>query len=178
MEKQQKQPVMVLKYGKRRFDGGLEMLQIRMIERQQSIAKLKRMSELDASSLPLSLDLAPPAETPDTLPTALSTEDATASNAVEEAALLDAISSENLPVVSPLRQALGLLLLGPLAICIGLVGLVVAFLVLVVCRCIANPPLKAQAHLVIQECVKTIQKGSADLLTAPRRALQLFTPAS
>jgi hypothetical protein len=152
MEHQQKQSVLVLKYDKRRFDGGMEIDQIRHIERRQSIAQMERMTQ------PHSL-----------LETSMQT--------------VEAPPTDNAPVQAPAEaqtqkrthKVLDACIVGPLAICIGVVGILTACLAILMFTKMDNQPLLAQARTIMNDCVKSLKKGIVDTLTTPIRVFALIT---
>lgn len=167
MEKQEKQASLVLKYAKRRFDGGSEIDQIRFIERHNAIAKLEKMAQLSETESPVSFTL-PILEAP------------SAAEAVEslQAETPEVSAPVEAPVEAPisrLTKIRNLCIAAPLAIAVGAIGAVTALLAIVVFQQANNLPLVEQARGILRDCRQTIKKGVLDTVSLPVRALQVLT---
>lgn len=147
MEQRQQKPALVLKYAKRRFDGGSEIDLIRSIEVAQ-MNKLYNNQPIGVShnfSAPLNLTAAPvsaPQAQTQTAPR-------TRQSRMVEAALR-----------------------GPLQICIGVVGMLTASLAIITFKQAKNQPMQDQSWALFQDCRKGFQKGLIDCFTTPARVVQ------
>ncbi|MGE0201648.1 MAG: hypothetical protein AB7P76_11855 [Candidatus Melainabacteria bacterium] len=137
---------MVLKFSKRRYDGGSEMELIqeldsarRIIQPRKAFAEPRAQESAVAGSMPV-------------MP------DAKAATGKKPA-----------PRTQKILQAL---LMGPLQMTIALVGLLTTGLALVTCIYYRNESLAAQSRLVYRECLKTLMKGLTDTFIGPGKALQ------
>jgi hypothetical protein len=159
MEQRQQKSTLVLKYAKRRFDGGNEAELIRVIERQQDIAQLNKLYQNPESTdglnfnFPSPFNLAPQPVAP------------------QQEAPKKAVH----PVRSKVWETI---LRGPLHICIGVVGVLTASLAIVTFRRQGNDLMVEQSRMVFNECVKSLRKGCWDTLTTPVRVVKvLFSKA-
>jgi hypothetical protein len=157
MEKQQKnQEGLILQYDKRRFDGGPEMEQIRLIEAQQALLKEQQQQTGQ-------WHYAMPA--PDS---ATSIAEPSTPLAVGSGQGREAPKAESSPS-SKVRDAI---LVGPLSLGIGAVGIFTACLAIVVAYQMNNPALLTQGRTVLAECGRTLQKGMVDTVSIPYRLLK------
>lgn len=148
MEKRhQQKTALILKYAKRRFDGGNEVELIRSIERQGQTDQLNRMyngvpqAEVPAAgSVPVTPVNQQPAATP---------------NAELK--------------FSPMTEAI---LMGPLQLSVGAVGMLTSALAIVTFRQAKNEVMVKQAQQVFSDCAKTFQKGLCDLIATPVRVFK------
>jgi len=136
---------LVLKYVKRRYDGGGEADLIRSIERQTQNEQLNRMYQgapvqqaASAASVP-----------------------------VAQGASIDpeAIQAEDLKL-SPVTEAI---LMGPLQLSVGSVGMLTAALAILTFRQAKNDVMVQQAKQVFNDCMITFNKGLRDTLAMPIR---------
>lgn len=148
MEKRQQKTALTLKYAKRRFDGGQEIDLIRAIERQNHTDQLNRMygePQQGASNnvhTGVSVPLTP----------------------------VHAVELENMPAPGPQPSAIWqAVIMGPLQVAIGAVGVLTACLALVTFRRVQNEVMVQQSRLILHDCAKTFRKGLWDTLTTPAR---------
>ena len=147
MEKRQQKTALVLKYAKRRFDGGQEADLIRAIERQNQTEQLHKMYGTPQASMGLSMPV-PPAH----------------------AVKLD--NSELKPVSQANSRFWETLMMGPLQVAIGCVGILTAGLAIFTFHRANNEEMLQQSKQVFSDCLKTLKKGLWDTLTTPIRVLK------
>jgi hypothetical protein len=160
MEKNQKQiqPGLVLQYDKRRFDGGPEIEQIRLIEQQQELLRQQQYAAtLGGYATPPGLPNVATARPPIAPP------EAPAQEAV--APIVDSTDART-------RRVQDILLTGPLSICVGFVGIFTSALALLVAARMRNPALQAQGKTVMSECTRSVRKGFIDTATIPWQLLK------
>lgn len=147
MEQHQQKPALVLKYAKRRFDGGSEIDLIRSIE----VAQMNKLYSGPQTSVnpsfsePLNLAAAPVAA-PQPQPQAI--------QRTRQSRMLEAAMR------------------GPLQICIGVVGMLTASLAVITFKQAKNKPMQEQSWALFHDCRKGLQKGLVDCLTTPTRVVQ------
>lgn len=163
MEEQRKQQAsLILKYAKRRFDGGSEVEIIRNIERQHVLTQMNRMYR----------------------PSELHMETAEATSvagkgaaAVCDQAAPDASGHAVTPDVAELGperpRFLQALILGPMGLCIGTVGILTAALAIFTFKRLNNEALLRQSQVLWRDCLSTLRKGVVDTVTTPWRVLQV-----
>lgn len=151
MEQRQQKSAIVLKYAKRRFDGGNECDLIKAIERQQDVDQLNRAYSGAFTNLktgftaPLNLTPQPAAAAPQAAPVKPGKR-----SKVMEAAIR-----------------------GPLQVCIGLVGMLTAGLAIVTFRRSRNEVMLEQSQIVFNDCVKAFRQGVWESFTTPVRVLKV-----
>jgi hypothetical protein len=161
MEQQEKQSGLILKYAKRRFDGGFEMEQIHRIERQQAIAQMQRMAQSGAEQSAFEL------------PTAqVAVETAQAASSTPQANRAAIASVQPKTLFSKFYETC---LIGPLAICIGVVGILTSCLAIFTFQRVKNEAMVEQARIVLKDCFVAIRKGAIETLTTPVRLFRLAT---
>jgi hypothetical protein len=153
MEQRKQKPALVLKYGKRRYDGGPEVEAIRAIERQQAVAQMSHLQNRQRHLEPVQIQVESAPE-PVTLPQPAPVAQAAPATGSRKNRILEA------------------LLLGPMELCIGAVGIMTATLAIITFRRLNNAELLEQSRAVFRDCVKTFRKGLLDTLTTPVRALK------
>jgi len=154
MEKRhQQKTAMILKYAKRRFDGGPEVDLIRSIERQNQTDQLGRMYNGGGVSHPE----AGPMQAAGTIPV----------NPAPQTAQMDA--QANQVQFSPVAEAV---LMGPLQISVGAVGMLTAALAVVTFHQAKNEVMVQQAKQVFSDCLQTFKKGVWDLFCTPVRVFK------
>lgn len=150
MEQGQEKSTIVLKYGKRRYDGGNEIELIRTIERQKA---LKQLNYLQKEHL----------------------------NEVQQDLNQKAAEGQDNPIQKPAHaqhatpktkknRILEALLIGPMKICVGLVGILTSALAIVTFGQMKNEAMVEQSRTVLKDCFKTLKKGFFDCAAAPVRA--------
>lgn len=149
MEQREQKSGLVLKYGKRRFDGGNEIELIRSIEKQKALKQLQDLEKQKLNEIQMDIGVQKP--------------DAEAKS--EEKPLSSLIEAK--PLIR--NRFWEVLLLGPLAICIGTVGMLTASVAILVFRHMNNEAMLEQSRQVLQDCCKTLKKGLLDSLTTPAR---------
>lgn len=149
MEQRQQKPALTLKYAKRRFDGGNEAELIRNIEVSQ-MNKLynhtQATTEFGNPSFSAPLNLSP--NTGENAPTPKFTK------RTRQTRMLEAT------------------ILGPLQLCIGVVGMLTAGLAIVTFGRADNQPMLQQSWVVFHDCRKTLIKGVKDCLSTPVRVIK------
>jgi hypothetical protein len=153
MEQGQQKAAVVLKYAKRRFDGGNEMDLINVIERQQDVDQLNKLYQ------PRSVE---GKHASFTAPLSLMPNAVVAQPAVEQ----DKTARVRYSKLGEIA------LRGPLQICIGLVGILTAGLAIMTFRRHRNDVMLAQSRLVLNECLKSLRKGCWDTLVSPVKVLK------
>lgn len=142
--KQNQKPSTILKYNKRRFDGGFEIEQIRQIESQQAVARLNRLyqeKQADTAQPCAPVSINPPVQ-------------------------------PQAPKPARINKHLAAWIMGPLEICIGVVGILTSLLALFTFRQLNNAPMVQQSEHLLQDCVKTLKKGIIDTIIAPAKAIK------
>jgi hypothetical protein len=154
MEQHKQKSSIILKYAKRRYDGGPEIETIRSIERQQVVSYLNKLHK---------------------------------ENRAQEAAKIETQAAEPAPTVEPQvetpvsgqpsastrkSRVLHALVVGPVQVCIGLVGLMTAGLALFTFKRVNNEPMLKQSKTLLNDCWGTFRKGLADTLTTPFRVVK------
>lgn len=157
MEQRKQTSPLVLKYGKRRFDGGTEVELIRTIERQKTMLELRRLQEQHLEEV--KTDLAKPSAQANLTPPAAEP------------------AKEPAPVARK-NRVLEAWILGPMELCVGAVGLLTATLAVITFRQLNNEPLLKQSQGVFNDCLGTFRKGIIDTLTTPIRVLKALAPAA
>lgn len=153
MEQRQQKSAIVLKYAKRRFDGGNECDLIRAIERQQDVEQLNRAYSGAFTNM----------KTGFTAPLNLAPQPAAAVPPTAEA-----------PVKQGKRsKVMETLIRGPLQVCIGLVGMLTAGLAIVTFRRCHNEMMLQQSRAVFNDCVKAFRKGIWETCTSPVQVLKV-----
>jgi hypothetical protein len=153
MEQHQQKAALVLKYAKRRFDGGNEAELIRVIERQQDIDQLNKLYQHSEPANGMSFSF--------TAPMNLAS--------APEVQQQDAQQKARNTRYSKLGD---ILVRGPLQICIGLVGILTAGLAIMTFSRQGNEAMLQQSHLVFGECVKSLRKGCWDTLVSPVKVVK------
>lgn len=149
MEKRQQQTAMILKYAKRRFDGGQEVDLIRAIERQNHTDQLSRMYGQPEGAATVNSGVTVPL------------------------APADAVQLENMPAAGPKPSRVWeAVIMGPLQIAIGAVGMLTACLAIVTFRRAQNEVMLQQGKLIFKDCAQTFRKGLWDTLTTPVRVFK------
>ena len=163
MEKNQKQaqPGLVLQYDKRRYDGGPEVEQIRLIEQQQELLRQQQYAAtLGGYATPPNVAAATGG-----LRQAVATPIAPTEAPAQEAEAITCSDSRS-------RRVQDILLTGPLSICVGFVGIFTSALALLVAARMKNPALQAQGRTVMSECTRSVRKGFIDTATIPWQLLK------
>jgi hypothetical protein len=155
--RQQKHAGLVLHYDKRRYDGGIEIEQIRLIEQQRQQEEASAALE---GQLPPSIAVH-----------SVSVEQTTTPTPAPDV-------QENAPTVSTHRRIQDIFLNGPLSICIGLAGVLTSFLALSVASRTKNQALQAQGRAVLADCSRSICRGFMDTMTIPWQLLKNTKPLS
>ena len=157
MERKQQKQSIILKYSQRRYDGGLEIEQIRAIEHKQAVAQLNNIYSLDERRVqPLTATspvLLPQAETP--------------------VAPVLPLPLEQTPRAKKSKRIFEAYIMGPMELCVGVVGMLTSLLAIYTFSRTNNEALVAQSKTVFNDCLKTFNKGILDTLTAPVRALKV-----
>lgn len=157
-EKQTKKSTIVLKFKKRRYDGGTEIELIQNIERQKA-AQFADMKKKQAEELMHKIEAT--ADQPGVIAQA-------------------PVASASEPVIAPLepevprskgRRVMEAFALGPLEMLVGSLGIVTAGFAILTFRYMNNKTLEQQSTAVLEDCWKAIGRGLAHALTAPGRAL-------
>lgn len=147
MEQRQQKSALILKYAKRRFDGGGEIDLIRSIE----VAQMNKLYNSPQTSInhsfsaPLNLTATP-----------------------TEAPKVQAQPVQRTPQSRMLEAAMR----GPLQICIGVVGMLTASLAVITFKQAKNKPMQEQSWALFHDCRKGLQKGLVDCLTTPVRVVK------
>ncbi|HEY9686663.1 MAG TPA: hypothetical protein V6C52_06785 [Coleofasciculaceae cyanobacterium] len=150
MEQHKQKSSIILKYAKRRYDGGPEIDTIRSIERQQVVSYLNKLhkearEQEEAKAAELAPTVEPQVETP--------------------------VSGQ--PSASTRKsRVLHALVVGPVQVCIGLVGLMTAGLAIFTFRKVNNEQMVKQSQTLLNDCLGTFRKGLVDTLTTPIRVLK------
>lgn len=154
MEKRhQQKTALILKYAKRRFDGGPEVDLIRSIERQNQTDQMSRMYNGTGVSHP---ELAP-----------IQAAGSVPMNPATAAPQMD--PNANPVQFSPVAEAV---LMGPLQVSVGAVGMMTAALAIFTFRQAKNEVMLQQSKQVFSDCFKTFQKGLWDTLCTPVRVFK------
>lgn len=156
MEKQQNQAGLILQYDKRRFDGGPEVEQIRLIEAQQAILKEQQQQQTGQ------WHYAMPA--PDS--------QVNLSESVASAAATGQSRETPKTASGQSNKVRDAILVGPLSLGIGAVGIFTACLAIAVAYQMNNPVLLTQGRTVLSECGRTLRKGMLDTVSIPYRLLK------
>lgn len=167
MEKQQNQAGMVLQYDKRRYDGGPEIEQIRLIETQQAILQQAALRAQQMGQWPTAI----PAVAPDGMPVV----DSPPPVLAPMPAPVGASATAQAPAKKPTsrgRKIQEALLFGPFSLCVGVVGILTALLALAVAQRMRNPALLEQGRMVLRECGRTVRKGLLDTVNIPARVFK------
>lgn len=168
-----------MKYSTRRYDGGSEIDLIREIERKHAIRQLIRLhhmqQEQQRGTLPHFLEELPREDDP-------ACAVAEPPPPVQPQAAIPPLPPPMLPMAPlPLppsaRQKKSIrvfeaLIMGPMEICVGVVGMLTALLAIVTFSYTRNPALTQQSKTVFRDCFRTFFKGMLDTLTCPGRALR------
>jgi hypothetical protein len=147
MEQRKQKTAMILKYAKRRYDGGPEVETIRTIERQQTLEQLNRLQNQQRVLEPAELKVEP---------AAVNTPAPVAAEPVS-------------PAEAKRNKLLAAAALGPMEICVGTVGIMTATLAIITFRRLKNEELLNQSKTVLVDCLKTLRKGFIDTITTPVR---------
>lgn len=148
MEESRSELSKILKYQRRRFDGGSEMELIQAMEAGQVLA-LKTIGPLTTESTKVmdivedTPDLAPPPAVPE-----------------QKAS-------------GKLREIGYALLLGPVEILVGLVGLFTCTVAIGMFTHFKNQSLVTKSQTVLKDCLKTLVKGCKDTVLAPAKVTRL-----
>ena len=155
MEQHQQKSAIILKYAKRRFDGGNECDLIRSIERQQDVEQLNRAYGASGAFSNANTGFVAPL------------------NLAPQAAPAPAQPAE--PTKRDKRtQVLEAVVRGPLQVCIGVVGMLTAGLAIVTFRRTNNEAMLQQSNLVFADCLKAFRKGVWESFTTPVRVLKVL----
>ena len=153
MEQHQEKTTLILKYAKRRFDGGNEAELIRAIERQQDVAQLNKLFGDNNGPGNVSVGINVPLNlTP------------------QQSAQQPVGPKQEFGKRAKVRDAV---IRGPLQVCIALVGLLTAGLAIMTFRKQQNSPMLEQSRVVFADCRKTLRKGLWDTVTTPVRVLKI-----
>jgi hypothetical protein len=161
MEQREQKSGLVLKYGKRRFDGGNEIELIRSIEKQKALKQLHELQKQHLNEVQMELAARQSGQEAETVP--------------KEETPPQAVSATPPDVKRRVWEAL---LLGPLAICIGSVGIMTAMLAIAAFTQMKNEAMLLQSRQVLKDCWKTLRKGLTDLLSTPVRVYKAATGKS
>ncbi len=157
MEERTQKSSLVLKYGKRRYDGGSEIELIRTIERRQAAAKLNQLQHQHMLEVQAHIE-------PN-----------------RQADLSPGVVEGPAPVAQPVIPANSsdkvwqAWILGPMELSVGVVGMMTALLAIFTFRRLNNQALVKQSHGVFNDCLKTFGKGLLDTFTTPVRVLKVST---
>lgn len=159
MDKRDQKSSVVLKYGKRRYDGGNEIELIKAIERQKATQQLNDLQK--EHLVEIQQDIAQKQQVGHDNPI------------VKEPVQAKALAPEP---ASPTKKkrALDALILGPLELCIGSVGMLTASLAILTFKQANNQVLVDQSKAVLKDCCMTFRKGLVDCATTPYRVLKPF----
>lgn len=180
MERKQQKSSIILKYNKRRFDGGSEVEQIRQIEYKQAVAQLDKLyngqPQLDGTSA-LAPRLSAPAAAPSLNPVLpVSQPVAEPLPELNELNPVNELTAPPLPEETRhqkrLKRVQEALLMGPLELCVGMVGMLTALLALLTFSRMKNEKLVGQSKAIFKDCLKTFNKGLLDTVAAPVKALK------
>lgn len=143
----------VLKFPKRRYDGGTEIALIQAIERKREAAQFadiqaRYLKEAQARHPNLKRQPAP------------------------ESAKTGRVNPKNAPKPDRKNRVLQAIIMGPLEICVGLAGILTVGLAVFAFHQFKNPAMLTQSKTVFRDCVKTLGKGCKDTMLMPGRALQ------
>jgi len=158
MEKRQQKNTVVLKYDKRRYDGGSEIEMIRSIERKNRNEQLAQ--SYHASGL-TSTEVSPSGN-------ALETAGDVPQNAGQPTSARHDAASSKIVTTSVMET----ILMGPLEVVVGMVGMLTAGLAVATFRQAGNTEMTAQSQQVMRDCYKTFLKGLWDCFTTPVRVFQ------
>jgi hypothetical protein len=179
MEKQQNQAGMVLQYDRRRYDGGPEIEQIRLIETQQAMLQQAALRAQEMGQWHAAI----PAVLPDgspvvTAPGGMPNVEAAPPMMTPAPAAVSTPAGVQAPVKAPSsrgRKIQEAILLGPFSLCVGAVGILTALLALAVAQRMRNPALLEQGRTVLRECGRTVRKGLLDTVNIPARLFMAAT---
>lgn len=163
----------VLKFKQRRYDGGSEIDLIKAIEKQQldryramqfaQIMDDRDVSQRDPGVSLSDAQLRPPAPEP------------TGTEPVSKVADFSKPAAFRPKIVITSnrgKRVFEALVMGPLEICVALVGMMTSVFAIVVFAMMDNPSMSNQSKLVFQECLKTMGHGLMHCLAAPGNALK------
>lgn len=174
--KQNQKSSIILKYNKRRFDGGSEIEQIRQIEYKQTVAQLDKLygqqneQQANLRTNTLSNSAAAPNLAPALPPAQPLVEPVTELNE------LPAPKSES-KLDKRSQKLLEVWILGPMELCVGVVGMLTSLLAIFTFTRMQNEALVKQSKGVFKDCLKTFNKGLLDTVTAPVKALKVAVKA-
>lgn len=155
MEQREQKSGLVLKYGKRRFDGGNEIELIRTIERQKALKQLQELQKDNLSEVQLEIASKKEAQP-------------VHENPITQTALPPAPVA--VPSCKPLQARIfEAIVFGPLALCVGTIGAVTGLLAIVVFKHMQNDAMLEQSRQVLKDSSKTFRKGVVDSITTPVR---------
>ena len=154
MEQHKQHSSLILKYAKRRYDGGSEIELIRTIERKQMINHLNKLQSENSGLQAPGESPVKPEPAPEQVVTQISKEEV-------------ATARKN--------KALQALVLGPVQLCVGTVGIMTALLAIVTFKRLNNETLLQQGQTLLADCLKTFNKGLLDTVTTPVRVLKAAT---
>jgi hypothetical protein len=142
---------LILQYDKRRYDGGPEIELIKQIEERQLLADLqaKMLTQLINDNKQVS-----PVEI---------------ASAVQPVEAPQAVATNVKP--NRQRRVLEALLIGPMEIFVGILGIFTTLLALATFSRSNNVPMQHESKVVLGECVQTLGQGIGHLLTSPVRVL-------
>ena len=142
---QQSGKKVVLKFAKRRYDGGTEIALINAIEKKRESAEFAQIQAKYMSTRP---EGGAPQPQPQPAPAADQPKPSDRKTRVFQA-----------------------LVMGPLEICVGTVGMLTSLLAIVTFGYTKNPSLSQQSKTVFRDCVRTFFKGWLDTVTGPGKAV-------
>jgi hypothetical protein len=145
---EQQGPV-VLQYTKRRYDGGTEIELIKYIEAKKSLKAIedKVLAEMDLEQ--------------------------TMDHDDEPMPMADVSAPEAVTEAHRKTKILEALLLGPMELAVGMVGMLTTVLAIAAFRYQKKQPLVEQSKAVFKECWTTFLQGSIHVWTGPFRALKV-----
>lgn len=168
MEQNTQKSSMILKYAKRRYDGGPEIELIRSIERKQVIAYLNKIHNQESAPVQAEIQQ----ETAESLAPVIDKIEPQAVEPQAEVPVESVAAGKEAVKAARKSKVLHALVLGPVEICIGLVGLMTAALAIFTFRKVNNPQLLKQGQTLLADCGQTLQKGIWDTFTTPVRVLK------
>jgi hypothetical protein len=147
---------LILQYEKRRYDGGPEIELIRQIEERHLLADMQAQM-LATMAHDRHSSTTPVAEEP-------------------VAAVVQAVAHQQVPVspvvkASRQRRVLEALLIGPMEIFVGILGICTTLLALATFSRSNNVAMQHESKVVLGECVQTLGQGVLHLFTSPVRVL-------
>lgn len=160
----------VLKFPKRRYDGGTEIALIEAIEKKKkATSEASRFSEIKAMEMKTLQEQNKKAWAKTASRTEHKISEDKSEGVNKQSVPVTATQSEPIAQVKATKKQkiFQALIMGPLELCVGMVGVITSLLAIMTFKYFNNEPMETQSKQVLEDCFKTINKGILDTVSMP-----------